>query len=137
MYGRDGFYKGVIAEKIIQTIKSSGGIMTLEDLENYNAVWREPLSFKYKNLKIHSMGLPSSGGICLAQILTMIEPYNISQYSPQSNEAVQIIVESERRSFADRSKFLGDPDFNDVPVDLLLDKSYLKKIRLHNCIQEN
>jgi gamma-glutamyltranspeptidase/glutathione hydrolase len=57
----------------------------------------------------------------------MIEPCNISQYSPQSNEAVQIIVESERRSFADRSKFLGDPDFNDVPVDLLLDKSYLKK----------
>ena len=127
LYGRDGFYKGEIAEKIIQTIKSSGGIMTLEDLENYNAVWREPLSFKYKNLKIHSMGLPSSGGICLAQILSMIEPYNISQYSPQSNEAVQIIVESERRSFADRSKFLGDPDFNDVPVDLLLDKSYLKK----------
>ena len=127
LYGRDGFYKGKIAEKIIQTIKSSGGIMTLEDLENYNAVWREPLSFKYKNLKIHSMGLPSSGGICLAQILSMIEPYNISQYSPQSNEAVQIIVESERRSFADRSKFLGDPDFNYVPVDLLLDKSYLKK----------
>jgi gamma-glutamyltranspeptidase/glutathione hydrolase len=127
LYGRDGFYKGEIAEKIIQTIKSSGGIMTLEDLENYNAVWREPLSFKYKNLKIHSMGLPSSGGICLAQILSMIEPCNISQYSPQSNEAVQIIVESERRSFADRSKFLGDPDFNDVPVDLLLDKSYLKK----------
>ena len=127
LYGRDGFYKGTIAEKIIETIKSSGGIMTLEDLKNYNAVWREPLSFKYKNLKIHSMGLPSSGGICLAQILSMIEPYNISQYSPQSNEAVQIIVESERRSFADRSKFLGDPDFNDVPVDLLLDKSYLKK----------
>ena len=127
LYGRDGFYKGTIAEKIIQTVKSSGGIMTLEDLKNYNAVWREPLSFKYKNLKIHSMGLPSSGGICLAQILSMIEPYNISQYSPQSNEAVQIIVESERRSFADRSKFLGDPDFNDVPVDLLLDKSYLKK----------
>ena len=127
LYGRDGFYKGEIAEKIIQTIKSSGGIMTLEDLENYNAVWREPLSFKYKNLKIHSMGLPSSGGICLAQILSMIEPYNISQYSPQSNEAVQIIVESERRSFADRSKFLGDPEFNDVPVDLLLNKSYLKK----------
>ena len=68
--------------------------MTLEDLKNYNAVWREPLSFKYKNLKIHSMGLPSSGGICLAQILSMIEPYNISQYSPQSNEAVQIIVEA-------------------------------------------
>ncbi|MEK9620366.1 MAG: gamma-glutamyltransferase [Flavobacteriales bacterium] len=127
LYGRDGFYKGEIAEKIIQTIKSSGGIMTLEDLENYNAVWREPLSFKYKNLKIHSMGLPSSGGICLAQILSMIEPYNISQYSPQSNEAVQIIVESERRSFADRSKFLGDPDFNDIQVDLLLDKSYLKR----------
>ena len=127
LIGKDGFYKGMIANKIIESIESSGGIMTLEDLENYKAIWRKPLSFSYKNLTVHSMGLPSSGGICLAQMLSMIEPYDISQYSPNSTKAVQIMVESERRSFADRSKFLGDPDFNEIPVDILLSKDYLKK----------
>tara|TARA_B100001175_G_scaffold67751_1_gene55658 strand:+ start:5538 stop:7226 length:1689 start_codon:yes stop_codon:yes gene_type:complete len=127
LFGKDGFYKGKIADKIIESIQSSGGIMTLKDLENYNAKWRAPLSFEYKNLKIHSMGLPSSGGICLAQIMAMIEPYDIGQYTPHSNEAIQLMVESERRSFSDRSKFLGDPDFNTVQVDLLLNQSYLDK----------
>ncbi len=127
LFGKDGFYKGKVAAKIIKSIQSSGGIMTLKDLENYNAKWRAPLSFEYKNLKIHSMGLPSSGGICLAQIMGMIAPYNIGQYTLHSNEAIQLMVESERRSFSDRSKFLGDPDFNNVQVDLLLNKSYLDK----------
>jgi len=127
LFGKDGFYKGKIADKIIKSIQSSGGIMTLKDLENYNAKWRAPLSFEYKNLKIHSMGLPSSGGICLAQIMAMIAPYDIGQYTPHSNEAIQLMVESERRSFSDRSKFLGDPDFNNVQVDLLLNQSYLDK----------
>lgn len=127
LFGKDGFYKGKIADKIIKSIQSSGGIMTLKDLENYNAKWRAPLSFEYKNLKIHSMGLPSSGGICLAQIMAMIAPYDIGQYTPHSNEAIQLMVESERRSFSDRSKFLGDPDFNTVQVDLLLNQSYLDK----------
>ena len=127
LIGKDGFYKGMVADKIIESIESSGGIMTLEDLKNYKAIWRKPLSFRYKNLTIHSMGLPSSGGICLAQMLSMIEPYDIAQYSPNSTKAIQLMVESERRSFADRSKFLGDPDFNGIPVDILLNKDYLKK----------
>jgi len=127
LIGKDGFYKGMVADKIIESIESSGGIMTLEDLKNYKAIWRKPLSFRYKNLTIHSMGLPSSGGICLAQMLSMIEPYDIAQYSPNSTKAIQLMVESERRSFADRSKFLGDPDFNEIPVDILLSKDYLKK----------
>ena len=127
LFGKDGFYKGDIAKNIVKTVQSSGGIMTLEDLNNYKPIWRRPISFKYKNLNIYSMGLPSSGGICLAQIMSMIEPYNIGQYLPKSNKAVQLIVESERRSFADRSKFLGDPDFNNVPVDSLLSKIYLTK----------
>ena len=127
LIGKDGFYKGTVADKIIESIESSGGIMTLEDLKNYKAIWRKPLSFRYKNLTIHSMVLPSSGGICLAQMLSMIEPYDIAQYSPNSTKAIQLMVESERRSFADRSKFLGDPDFNEIPVDILLSKDYLKK----------
>ena len=125
--GRDGFYKGEVAEKIVQSIQSTGGVVTLKDLENYDAIWRAPLSFKYKNLKIHSMGLPSSGGVCLAQIMSMIAPYDINEYGAHSVEAIQLMVESERRSFADRSKFLGDPDFVDFNVDLLLDQNYLNK----------
>ena len=125
--GRDGFYKGEVAEKIVQSIQSTGGVVTLKDLENYDAIWRAPLSFKYKNLKIHSMGLPSSGGVCLAQIMSMIAPYDINEYGVHSVEAIQLMVESERRSFADRSKFLGDPDFVDFNVDLLLDQNYLNK----------
>lgn len=125
--GKDGFYKGQVAEKIVQSIQSTGGVVTLKDLENYDAIWRAPLSFKYKNLEIHSMGLPSSGGVCLAQIMSMIAPFDINKYSPHSVEAIQLIVESERRSFADRSKFLGDPDLVDFNVDLLLDQNYLNK----------
>ena len=125
--GRDGFYKGEVAEKIVQSIQSTGGVVTLKDLENYDAIWRAPLSFKYKNLKIHSMGLPSSGGVCLAQIMSMIAPYDINEYGARSVKAIQLMVESERRSFADRSKFLGDPDFVDFNVDLLLDQNYLNK----------
>lgn len=126
-FGKDGFYKGEVAENMIRNVQSSGGIMTLADLENYEAVWRTPLSFKYKNLTIHSMGLPSSGGICLAQMMSMIASYNLSQYTPHSVEAVQLMVESERRSFADRSKFLGDPDFVDVKVESLLNQNYLEE----------
>ena len=125
--GRDGFYKGEVAEKIVQSIQSTGGVVTLKDLENYDAIWRAPLSFKYKNLKIHSMGLPSSGGVCLAQIMSMIAPYDINEYGAHSVKAIQLMVESERRSFADRSKFLGDPDFVDFNIDLLLDQNYLNK----------
>ena len=125
--GKDGFYKGQVAEKMVQSIQSTGGVVTLKDLENYDAIWRAPLSFKYKNLEIHSMGLPSSGGVCLAQIMSMIAPFDINKYSAHSVEAIQLIVESERRSFADRSKFLGDPDLVDFNVDLLLDQNYLNK----------
>jgi gamma-glutamyltranspeptidase/glutathione hydrolase len=99
----------------------------LDDLAKYEAKWRTPISFKYKNLKIISMPPPSSGGICLAEILKMIEPFNIAKMGHNSSKAIQVIVEAERRAYADRSVYLGDPDFVKIPVKELISKKYLKQ----------
>jgi len=123
--GSAGFYQGPNAEALIQRVQETGGIMTLEDLMAYKPVWRTPIYFNYKDLRLITMGPPSSGGICLGQIMKMIAPYDIGQYKQNSEEAVQIMVESERRSYADRSKYLGDPDFISIPSDSLLDTDYL------------
>ena len=123
--GSAGFYQGPNAEALIQRVQETGGIMSLEDLKAYKPVWRTPIYFNYKDLRLITMGPPSSGGICLGQIMKMIAPYNIGQYKQNSEEAVQIMVEAERRSYADRSKYLGDPDFISIPSDSLLDSAYL------------
>ena len=126
-FGKAGFYKGVNADELVKRVKETGGIITHEDLLAYHPVWREPINFQYKDLNIYTMGPPSSGGICLGQIMKMIEPYDIGQYSQNTIEAIQIIVEAERRSYADRSLYLGDPDFINIPEDSLLNENYLKK----------
>ncbi len=124
-YGAKGFYEGPVAESLIKRVREAGGIITHEDLIKYKPVWRKPLNFKYKNLNIYSMGPPSSGGVCLGQILKMIEPYNIGQYYHNSEKAIQLIVEAERRSYSDRSKHLGDPDFNKIPYNQIISNKYL------------
>lgn len=124
-YGAKGFYEGPVAESLVRRVREAGGIITHEDLIKYKPVWRKPLNFKYKNLNIFSMGPPSSGGVCLGQILKMIEPYNIGQYYHNSEKAIQLIVEAERRSYSDRSKHLGDPDFSEVPYNQLISNDYL------------
>ena len=124
-YGAKGFYEGPVAESLVNRVRQAGGIITHEDLIKYKPVWRKPLNFKYKNLNIYSMGPPSSGGVCLGQMLKMIEPYNISQYDHNSEKAIQLIVEAERRSYSDRSKYLGDPDFSKVPYNQLISNKYL------------
>jgi gamma-glutamyltranspeptidase/glutathione hydrolase len=124
--GRSEFYSGETAKKLVDFLKSKGGIITMEDLNAYEAEWREPVVFNYKDLRIISMSPPSSGGVCLAQILKMLEPFPISEYGHNSNKSIQLIVEAERRAYADRSFFLGDPDFVDNPIDSLLSASYLK-----------
>lgn len=124
--GRDEFYKGETAKILVDYLKKKGGIITLEDLAKYEAKWRKPLQFNYKDLKITSMSPPSSGGICLAQILKMIAPYDLAKMGHNSPEAIQVIVEAERRAYADRSQFLGDPDFVKIPVKALLSDAYLK-----------
>lgn len=125
--GRAEFYDGETGKKMIDFLKKKGGIITQADLDAYEAVWREPLVFNYKNVKLISMAPPSSGGICLAQILQMVEPFPLSEYGHNSQKYIQVMVEAEKRAYADRSEYLGDPDFVDMPVDSLLSKNYLSQ----------
>ena len=124
--GRDEFYKGKTAGHLIDKIQKLGGIMTKEDLANYEVKWRDPITFTYKNHKIISMSPPSSGGICIAQILKAIEDFNIKHYTHNSTKYIQLLVEAERRAYADRSYFLGDPDFVHIPVNHLMSDDYIK-----------
>ncbi|WP_369013872.1 gamma-glutamyltransferase [Flavobacterium anhuiense] len=125
--GRNEFYKGETAKILVNYLKEKGGIITMQDLAKYEAKWRKPLQFTYKGLKITSMAPPSSGGICLAQILKMLEPYDLAKMGHNSPDAIQVIVEAERRAYADRSYFLGDPDFVKIPMKELLDENYLRE----------
>ena len=125
--GRDEFYKGETAKILVHYLQQKGGIITLEDLAKYEAKWRTPITFTYKGLKIISMPPPSSGGICLAEILKMIEPFDIAKMGHNSTQAIQVIVEAERRAYADRSVYLGDPDFVKIPVKELISEKYLKQ----------
>ncbi len=126
-FGKSGFYEGETANDLVNRVKETGGIISHDDLLAYKPVWRDPINFQYKDLNIFAMGPPSSGGICLGQILKMIEPYDIGQYKHNSIKAMQIIVEAERRSYADRSLYLGDPDFYKVPEKKLLNTEYLNE----------
>ncbi|WP_396186700.1 gamma-glutamyltransferase [Flavobacterium sp.] len=125
--GRDEFYKGETAKILVHYLQQKGGIITLEDLAKYEAKWRTPITFTYKGLKIISMPPPSSGGICLAEILKMIEPFDIAKMGHNSTQAIQVIVEAERRAYADRSVYLGDPDFVKIPIKELISEKYLKQ----------
>ena len=125
--GRDEFYKGETANIIVEQVQELGGIITKEDLASYEAIWRDPILFMYKGHKIISMPPPSSGGICLSQILKSIEPYDVKQYAHNSTKYIQVIAEAERRAYADRSYFLGDPDFVNIPTDSLMSENYLSK----------
>jgi gamma-glutamyltranspeptidase/glutathione hydrolase len=124
--GRDEFYKGETAKKLVMYIQTKGGIITLEDLEKYEAVWRDPISIDFKNYKVTSMAPPSSGGITLGQILKMTEPYDVHTLQHNSEKYIQLLVEAERRAYADRNHYLGDPDFVKIPSKELLDDVYLK-----------
>ncbi|MCI2229620.1 gamma-glutamyltransferase [Polaribacter sp. MSW13] len=122
--GRDEFYKGETAERLVKFMQANGGIMTLEDLAKYEAKWRTPITFTYDDLNVISMSPPSSGGICLAQIMNGIEPYDIDKFGHNTTKTIQIITEAERRAYADRSFFLGDPDFVKIPLKTLISKEY-------------
>ncbi|WP_264554246.1 gamma-glutamyltransferase [Flavobacterium sp. N2038] len=124
--GKDEFYKGQTAKTLVAYLQKKGGIITLKDLATYEAKWRKPLQFDYKDLKVTSMAPPSSGGICLAQIMKMISPFYLSKMGHNSEQSIQVIVEAERRAYADRSQFLGDPDFVKIPINGLLSDAYLK-----------
>jgi gamma-glutamyltranspeptidase / glutathione hydrolase len=122
--GRSGFYEGKVADQIVNEMKSGGGIISYEDLKSYQSVWRTPVTTVYRGNKIISMPPPSSGGIVLVQLLEMVEPYDLGAMKFQSAASVHLMVEAERRAFADRAKHMGDPDFYDVPKRLT-DSNYI------------
>jgi len=129
--GRTEFYEGKTADLLVNYVQQLGGIITKEDLKKYKAVWRVPIKFDYKDYTVISMPPPSSGGVCVAQLLTSLAPYDIGQYEHNSAEYIQLLSEAERRVYADRSFFLGDPDFNDIPMDTLISSHY-NKSRMHD-----
>lgn len=124
--GQKGFYEGETASLIVDEMQKNGGIISLDDLEKYEAKERTPDVFSYKGNTIVTMPLPSSGGIILQQMLKMIEKRNIAAMKFQTAESVQLMTEVERRAYADRAEFLGDPDFVKVPTKKLVSDAYLK-----------
>ncbi|MEO6948677.1 MAG: gamma-glutamyltransferase, partial [Ginsengibacter sp.] len=124
--GEKGFYEGETARLIVEEMKRGKGIITLEDLKNYFAKEREPIVFDYRGNTVVTMPLPSSGGIIVEQMLKMSAMKGIDKMKFETAESVQLMTEVERRAFADRAKFLGDPDFYKVPVKTLVSDEYLK-----------
>jgi gamma-glutamyltranspeptidase/glutathione hydrolase len=124
--GKNEFYKGETAKILVNHFQKNGGIISKKDLVQYKSVWRAPIVFPYRDLKIISMAPPSSGGITLGQIMSMLEPYPLKQFGHHSPEYIQVLVEAERRAYADRNHYLGDPDFVNIPTKQLLDPVYLK-----------
>ncbi len=124
--GEKAFYEGKNAQLLVDEMKRGNGIITLEDLKNYKTKERKALQFDYKNHEIVSMPLPSSGGILLAQMLKMSSFENLENFRQNSPEAVQVMVEAERRAFADRAEFMGDPDFIEDKTQMLISEEYLK-----------
>jgi len=125
--GPDAFYSGAIGESVAATVQQQGGMITIEDLMEYDAVWRDPIVFSYDDLRITSMSPPSSGGTCLRQIMGMLEPFDLDSFGHNSLKTVQVVTEAEKRTYADRSFFLGDPDFVDIPLTEMMSKDYLQQ----------
>ena len=124
--GEKGFYEGKNAQFLVDEMKKGNGIISLEDLKNYKTRERKVLSFDYKGNEIISMPLPSSGGPLLAQMLKMASYENLEKYEQNSPEALQIMVEAERRAYADRAEYMGDPDFIEDKTQMLISDDYLK-----------
>lgn len=124
--GAKGFYEGETAALIVDEMKRGGGIISLEDLKNYQAKLRIPIVFNYRDFSVISFAPPSSGGILIGQMLKMMEPFNVRKMGFQTPESVQLMIEVERRAYADRAAHIGDPDFYKVPQKTLLSNAYIK-----------
>jgi len=129
--GRAGFYQGNVAKYLLKEINRGQGIITQTDLNNYQSIWRKPITGMYKNYKIITMPPPSSGGIALMQLLHSVENYPLAKWGANQDSTVQIMVEAERRVYADRATHLGDPEFYNVPQAQLLSKKYQQQ-RMQN-----
>jgi gamma-glutamyltranspeptidase / glutathione hydrolase len=124
--GRSGFYEGAVADSLVAEMQRGNGLITKTDLKNYHAIWRKPVTGDYKGYKIITMPPPSSGGIALIQLLQSVEPYPLKKMGHNVDSTVQVMVEAERRVYADRATHLGDPDFYAVPQQQLLNAAYNK-----------
>ena len=125
--GRDGFYEGETADLIVSEMKANNGLITYEDLKEYNSVYRKPVIGSYRGYTIISMGPPSSGGPLIIQMLNMLENFDVSSMTRNSTEFVHMLTEIQRLAYADRAIHLGDPDFYPSPVPMLISKDYAKK----------
>jgi gamma-glutamyltranspeptidase/glutathione hydrolase len=122
--GKAGFYEGETADLIVKEMKNSKGVISLEDLKNYNPKFRKPIEFDYRGHHIISFAPPSSGGILIAQMMQMIAPYPVSVMGANSFESVSLMVEAQRRAYADRAEHMGDPDYWKVPTTTLTSNAY-------------
>ena len=127
--GEDGFYQGRTAELIEAEMQLGGGIMTREDLGRYSAVWRDPIVFEYRDHMVVSMPPPSSGGVALAEMLNILEGYNLQEFGFLSREHAHVWAEAAKRAFADRNTYLADPDFVPQPVETLISDAYATERR--------
>ena len=125
--GRDGFYEGETADLIVSEMKANNGLITYEDLKEYNSVYRKPIIGTYRGYNIISMGPPSSGGPLIIQMLNMLENFDVASMTRNSTEFVHLLTEIQRLAYADRAIHLGDPDFYPSPVPMLISKDYAKK----------
>jgi gamma-glutamyltranspeptidase/glutathione hydrolase len=128
-HGKDVFYRGEVADKILATSSRYGGLLTQDDLENYQVKKRLPLVGTYKGYKIITMPPPSSGGVHILQILNTLENDDLKSSGPVDPENIHLVASSMQRAFADRAEFMGDSDFHDIPINKLLSKSYAKHLR--------
>ncbi len=124
--GRGGFYAGKTADLLVADMRSNGGLISHEDLAQYQSIWRDPVRGTYKGYDIISMPPPSSGGVLVVQMLNMLEPLDLQQSGFGGAATIHAMVEAQRRAYADRAEHLGDPDFYPVPVDTLISKAYAK-----------
>ena len=125
-HGRAGFYAGTTADLIVAEMASGGGLISHRDLAEYRSVWREPVRGTYRGYQIISMPPPSSGGALLIQMLNMLEPYDLTALGRGSPAAAHLMIEAQRRAYADRAEHMGDTDFYDVPLEMLMSKDYAR-----------
>ncbi|MDT3295337.1 gamma-glutamyltransferase [Shewanella sp. SP2S2-6] len=126
--GTKGFYEGETATKLINAVKDAGGIMTLDDLKNYKVVEREPVRGEYRGYEVVSMPPPSSGGVHIIEMLNVLQQFPIDKLGHNTAQTIHLMAETMKHAYADRSEYLGDPDFYKVPVKALTSKDYAQKI---------
>lgn len=125
--GKDGFYRGRTADLLVAEMRRLGGMITHEDLQAYDVQWREPIKGSYRGYDIWSMPPPSSGGVLVVQMLNMLEPYDLGDLGWGTADTIHLMVEAQRRAYADRAEHMGDPDFYPVPLAMLTDKDYARE----------